>query len=306
VDVTVELATSVAGLAGGRAMGARVVDFSSLQDGDVALLKVEQTDLPATPVAATDPNVGAEIVSVGFPATVDLVTDPDLNAAYKDGRISQHRTRDGGTLPVWEISAAMSGGMSGGPTVNLDGEIVGVNSYGIVGEEQQFNFVSPAQLVREIASRNGVSLELDETSQAYRDGVTALHAGNHQAAIDAFDTVLATVPSHSKAADLKRIAERELAQAPPEEEPAQPARGELPDEPVVVPAATTDQGVPVWVWALVAAVVVLVLLIGALGVMLMRQRKPATLPPPHSLARSDNGEPTIDLTQDRDPTGPRQ
>jgi serine protease Do len=297
VELSVQLATSVSGLSGGRVMGARLVDFTSLKDGDVALIKVEQTDLPVTPVATTDPSVGADIVAVGFPASVDLVTDPDLNAAYKDGRISQHRTRDGGTLPVWEISAAMSGGMSGGPTSNMEGEIVGVNSYGIEGEDQQFNFVSPAQLVREIASRNGVSLELDETSEAYRDGVIALNVGDHQEAIDSFDQVLATSPSHSKAAELKRIAEGQLAEAPPEDPTPVTDDSGARSEGAGFETGAAGQGLSAWAWATIAALAILILMVGGLSVVLVRTRK--SNPGPGLVPHKD-GQVTVDLEQERE------
>ncbi|MBS4726908.1 hypothetical protein MSM1_00490 [Mycobacterium sp. SM1] len=51
-----------------------------------------------------------------------------------------------------EISATMPGGMSGGPTVdNATGQVLGVNSYSLVGEEgveQNFNMITDTSAPR--------------------------------------------------------------------------------------------------------------------------------------------------------------
>lgn len=208
--VDVHLSETAAGMAGTSVARARVLDLLPFDQGDVALLKIEATGLPAMPLADDMPNVGAEIVAAGFPVSVDGVTDPNLHAAYKDGRVSQHRTHGTGSVPVLEVSSAMSGGMSGGPTFNLSGEVVGVNSYGIVGESAAFNFVSPVQLVHELVSRNGLTPELGTVSERYREGIFALVAGDGHRAEEAFDAVLEQAPNHRRAQEL-RAAARELS-----------------------------------------------------------------------------------------------
>ena len=63
--------------------------------------------------------VGQDIVAIGYPASVDEVTDPDLHPSFKAGQVSSVKTRGQGLLTVYELSAAVSGGMSGGPTVDM-------------------------------------------------------------------------------------------------------------------------------------------------------------------------------------------
>jgi serine protease Do len=295
-DVTIEaaLATSISGIAGGRVMGARIVESSTFEDGDVALIKVEQSDLPALPLASTNPNVGAEIVSIGYPGAVDRVADADLNAAYKDGRISQLRTHSGGRVPMFELSSAMGKGMSGGPTINMEGEIVGVNSQGIedTGGGDAFNFVAPVSLVREITARNGIGLELDEISQAWRDGVTAFHANDYATAIEHFDTVLAATPSHAKATELRTIAVREQGSAVPpvEEQPADTAARETGEDvgdkiPVAASTAVGSSGPSLWI---LGGGGLLLLLMG-MGSMFAFLRRPA------------RGSPAAEPINDEDP-----
>jgi serine protease Do len=190
---------------------ARVLDFSSLSKGDVALLKVEQADLPALKIArAQDITIGTELLSVGYPGSTDQVTDASFTPDFKDGQVSSKRTREDGLLPVYEVSSALSGGMSGGPTVNLQGDVVGVNSFSIEGETEAFNFITPASLVLEMMSRNGATNQLGTTDEEYRAGLDAYFEGQQEQAIQHFDEVLALVPTHAQAQEYRVKANREL------------------------------------------------------------------------------------------------
>ena len=173
LDIQVGWGASVSGIDTSEVKRARVIDFNGQDKGDVALLKVEATGLNALPIATDEVEVGTDVVSIGYPASVDSVTDPNLTPSFKDGSISSVKTVQGGVLPVYEISAAVSGGMSGGPSVNLDGEVIGVNSFGILGEPQAFNFLRPSSQLAELMAGAGVDNELSDTTQAYRDGLEA-------------------------------------------------------------------------------------------------------------------------------------
>ncbi|HEX8631417.1 MAG TPA: trypsin-like peptidase domain-containing protein [Catenuloplanes sp.] len=192
--------------AGGKTTGevvpARVVDFRSLSQGDVALLKVETSDLPAVELAAaTDIQIGTRVLSIGYPGSTDEVTDASFEPTNKDGQISAKKTS--GSVPVYETSAALSGGMSGGPAVNLDGRVVGVNSFKVNGEEQAFNFLAPSSNLAELLTRNGVKPELGGIDQAFRRGLTDYFAGRYTTAIVSFDKVLALSPTHGQAQEYK-------------------------------------------------------------------------------------------------------
>lgn len=84
--------------AGGKTTGevvpARVVDFRPLSQGDVALLKVETSDLPSVELApATDIQIGTRVLSIGYPGSTDEVTDASFEPTNKDGQISAKRPR---------------------------------------------------------------------------------------------------------------------------------------------------------------------------------------------------------------------
>ncbi len=209
-DLTVNVAygVSVSGEPSGKALPARVLAKRSFDQGDVALLKIEARDLTVVPLSDNaDTGVGTQIVSVGYPASVDLVTDANFNPSFKEGAISAEKTVSGGLLPVYEISAAVSGGMSGGPTVGLDGDVIGVNSFKIEGETQPFNFVQPSQNLRELMRGEGVDNTLGEVTDLYRAGLAAYFDGNREEAIADFERVLDLVPSHQFAQEYLRKAQ---------------------------------------------------------------------------------------------------
>ena len=148
---------------------ARVVDYRSLGQGDVALLKVEAHDLPSSQlVTDQDVRIGDQVLSVGYPASTDLVTDQSAEPSNKEGAISSKKTQ--GSVPVYEISAAVSPGMSGGPTVSTDGRVMGVNSSTIRGESQPFNFIAPASNLAELMKRNGVESTLAPVDRSTATG----------------------------------------------------------------------------------------------------------------------------------------
>ncbi|MEX0650531.1 MAG: hypothetical protein WD186_00705, partial [Actinomycetota bacterium] len=182
------------------------------------------------------------------------MTDASYEPTFKDGQINSKKTREGGLLPVYEMSAALSGGMSGGPTVDLSANVVGVNSFNIVGETEAFNFITPSSLVTEMLARNGVEAQLGPIDEAYRAGLAAYYSGDYQTAVDKFTEVLGLSPTHQQAQEFKVLATKEAANDPQSAEPSGSGGG-FP----VVPVA--------------GAVAVLVVLAGAF--MLRSRRRPA-------------------------------
>jgi S1-C subfamily serine protease len=199
--VTAAWSQSAGGVETGKALPARVVKWQKFEQGDGAMLKVEAENLNALPLAEDDIEIGTEIVAVGYPGSVDLVADQTFTPSYKDGSVSSTKTVSNGLLTVYEISAAVSGGMSGGPTVNLDGEVVGFNSFGINSqiETQQFNFVRPVDTVRELLGDAGAQAELGEDAQSYREGLDAFFAGDKETAVEKLGAVVDSQPTHELA-----------------------------------------------------------------------------------------------------------
>jgi S1-C subfamily serine protease len=201
--VTAAWGVSAGGVQTGKALPARVIKFQNFDDGDAALLKVEATNLNALPLSDATPDIGMEIVSIGYPANVDLVADQSFDPSYKEGSISSKKTVSHGLSTVYEISAAVSGGMSGGPTVNTDSQVVGFNSFGINSqiETQQFNFVRPVENIKELIGDAGTTNTLSQDTQNYRAGLDAYFNGDRTTAVKKLSAVVQSQPTFQFASD---------------------------------------------------------------------------------------------------------
>ncbi|MFF0284338.1 trypsin-like peptidase domain-containing protein [Rhodococcus aetherivorans] len=182
---------------------ARIVDSRPFNEGDVALLKVELQDLPSAEIAS-DPDLqaGTPILTVGYPSSTDVATDFSLEPTSKFGTVSAAKELN--TQTVYEVSAPMSKGMSGGPAVDLEGRVVGINSYIIAGESQPFNYIVPASGISELLASAGIEPELSAADKAYRAGLDNYYSGNYSDAIENFDTALTQSPSYPGAFELRR------------------------------------------------------------------------------------------------------
>jgi predicted RNA-binding Zn-ribbon protein involved in translation (DUF1610 family) len=184
---------------------ANVVDFRSLSKGDVALLKVEQHNMPSSVLAGDgDVSIGTPVLAVGFPETTQRVTGPSLDPTNKSGKVNKKSTIR--TMPEYEIDAAVSEGMSGGPTIALNGDVVGVNSFAPVGEPQPFNFITPADRLAVMLAGKAVKPMLGPADLYYRKGLASYYSGHYSDAIKNFDQAAALSPDYPGLAELKTSA----------------------------------------------------------------------------------------------------
>lgn len=202
-DVRVSYGQPSERLRDGTSAPARVIEVRRASQGDVALLKIQASDMPVLPIATEQPTVGTTVASVGFGQATDAGSDATFQPAFKDGEISKIGTRDGGLLPVFEVSSPLSPGMSGGPSIDAEGNVIGVNSYTIRGEDSSFAFLSPAELVHEMLARSGVDNELGDTDEHVRDTITAMEDGQFGDALTAVGLVLDARPDSEAAKALK-------------------------------------------------------------------------------------------------------
>ncbi|HTH04880.1 MAG TPA: serine protease, partial [Ilumatobacteraceae bacterium] len=150
----------------GNPVTAQVVGFQAFDDGDVALLRVAGiSDSPPLSIAEKNPVVGQELTAIGFPGSVSSVVDGSrIRASFKSGTASSQQVSTSG-VPGTEVNADISSGMSGGPTVDPQGAVYGVNSYLIVGEEQNFNFITDTDNLQSFLTSNNVPFTVSATVQ---------------------------------------------------------------------------------------------------------------------------------------------
>lgn len=195
----------LSGLPTGKTLPARVLGSRRFEDGDVSLLKIDAPgDVPTLPLAPSGKiDVGSPVVAVGYPHSVDVVTDQTFDPTFNDGKVSSEKTMDGGARDVIQISAALSPGMSGGPTMDMQGRVVGINSFMPSDENQPFNFVSPVEELRDLMRDKGVAPAQGAEDRLYAAGLNAYFAGDRETAVSSFDSLLRRDASHQMAQDYR-------------------------------------------------------------------------------------------------------
>jgi serine protease Do len=118
---------------------------------DVALLKIKSDKrFAAVPFAKKDPRVGDWVIAVGNPFGFGGTVTAGIVSAMS-------RDLDGSTAlnDFIQIDAAVNRGNSGGPTFNLDGEVIGVNTaiYSPSGGNVGIAFAIPYRTVQEIVNQ---------------------------------------------------------------------------------------------------------------------------------------------------------
>jgi serine protease Do len=125
---------------------------------DIAVIKVVDADnLTAISLGNSDNvRVGEMVMAIGSPLATNLATTVTMGIISGKGRynLSQPQTQDGG--PTYEdfiqTDAAINPGNSGGALVNLNGELIGINSAIVTrsGGFQGIGLAIPANMARRV------------------------------------------------------------------------------------------------------------------------------------------------------------
>lgn len=118
---------------------------------DIALLKIDAKDLPAIQFANSDElRVGQWVVAVGNP--FDLESTVTAGIVSAKGRNININTDKAPIEAFIQTDAAVNPGNSGGALVNLDGQLVGINSAiaSPTGTYAGYSFAVPANLAAKI------------------------------------------------------------------------------------------------------------------------------------------------------------
>lgn len=121
---------------------------------DLALLKIDATDLPTLAFAKADSlKVGQWVVAIGSPFGLDYSATAGIVSAI--GRNIPSERNESSYVPFIQTDVAINPGNSGGPLFNLDGEVVGVNSqiYTRGGGSIGLSFAIPSSVAEEVVAQ---------------------------------------------------------------------------------------------------------------------------------------------------------
>ncbi len=114
---------------------------------DVAVLKIDATDLPTLPIGRTETTrVGEWVLAIGSPFGFENSVTAGIVSA------KSRSLPDEGYVPFIQTDVAINPGNSGGPLLNLKGEVVGINSqiYSRSGGYQGISFAIPIDVATQV------------------------------------------------------------------------------------------------------------------------------------------------------------
>jgi serine protease Do len=122
---------------------------------DVAVIKIDATDLPALALGNSDSvSVGQWVLAIGTPLSQAFSFTVTAGIVSARGRLLQGLQRSRwGIQDFIQTDAAINRGNSGGPLVNVRGEVIGINS-AIASETGTYNgygFAIPINLAQRVA-----------------------------------------------------------------------------------------------------------------------------------------------------------
>jgi len=135
------------GLPDGRTFEATVVGRDQLTD--LTVLKIEADNLDAATFADSDMlRAGDWVVAMGH--ALDLKGGPSVTLGIVSARGRTVETTQGSLFDMIQTDAAINDGNSGGPLVNLNGNVVGVNT-AMLRQAQGIGFAVSSEVARRIA-----------------------------------------------------------------------------------------------------------------------------------------------------------
>ncbi len=125
----------------GRKFDAKVVGTDP--EIDIALLKIDAKNLQSVPLGDSDKvKVGEWVIAIGNPLMYDHTVTAGIISA-------KGRKLGSGLESFLQTDAAINFGNSGGPLVNMNGEVIGVNT-AISAQGQNIGFAVPINMVKSI------------------------------------------------------------------------------------------------------------------------------------------------------------
>lgn len=118
-----EAKTTVVYTSDGKEHAARIIGAD--EGNDFALLKIEANDLTCVEFGSSDEiAIGEQVVAIGYPLTSG---SPTLTVGYISAK-NRIVTTEGRTISMLQTDAAINSGNSGGPLLNMQGQVIGITT----------------------------------------------------------------------------------------------------------------------------------------------------------------------------------
>ena len=139
-EVTVTLST-------GKEVKAKVINYDQTQD--IAMIRIEdKVKIPAVAELGNSATVkpGEEVIAIGTPLSKDFAQTVTKGVVSAVGRTVT--TDSGKQVNLIQTDAAINQGNSGGPLVNSQGQVIGINTLKLAGGAEGIGFAIPINEVK--------------------------------------------------------------------------------------------------------------------------------------------------------------
>ena len=158
---------------------------------DAAILKIDAKNLVALPVSNSYPEVNSKIVSAGYPGVSEYLfaaddADPTVSVSVVTGTVTRLVDTVDDKYKAIAIDSTISNGNSGGPSVDTQLNIEGLNTY-MSTADNRFAGMVPIAYVKSLTSK--IDIGLGETSKTFLTGLQLLQQGYGPAALKCFEDV---------------------------------------------------------------------------------------------------------------------
>jgi len=256
---------------------------SPFKEKDIAIIKMNGSNFPTVRLGNSDlVQLQDTITVIGYPGAVGEFDeqifggDSAMEVTITQGIVSSHKSWYDGS-PIIGTDATAAHGNSGGPAINVNGEVIGILSMGTV-EETGFQFLRPINVAKDFIRASGVVPQHSLTDERYKAALEAYwHAqdaraqGDEQEAANAYgvarenlQSVLNLYPQHPDAQSYLVRVEEALSTLPP------PRPGAKLGEP---------GGMSPWLWIVIVAVAVIVVVLILVFALRGRSKAPRPVAP---------------------------
>ncbi len=191
---------------------------------DVAILKLDKTNLPTVTLGDDSKlRTGDKVYAMGYPAVATLDDALNVSQAIQEptltsGIISARKEMAGG-WNILQTDAAIHGGNSGGPLFNEAGEVIGINTFGMLdpGSGSQvagMNFAVPISIAIQFLNEINVTPSESSFTKQYKDAIALFDKEDYHGALEILRGLNETNPGYPVIAELLAEA-RNLADQQP-------------------------------------------------------------------------------------------
>lgn len=179
---------------------------------DVAVLKLDKTNLPTVKLGDDSKmRTGDKVYAMGYPAVATLTEALNVAQAIQEPTITQGiisaKKEMAGGWSIFQTDAAIHGGNSGGPLFNDDGEVIGINTFGMIdansgGMVAGMNFAVPISVAMQFLREINVTPSESEFTRQFKEAHSLFDNGKYRDSLSILRTLNETNPGYPVVADL--------------------------------------------------------------------------------------------------------